>query len=149
MIRFILKTIEERPTFCTVDVKNNDFAPLNNVLMWAKYEIIGAEHFVEFDKVILGDMRITSNGVSFASNSEPKFPEKYTPVIVRDGDDESWMPELFLQKDKSHQELWFDCVNCSYQQIAPLMGNEKLIETNQKPPFYWKVKDKTAELIKS
>ncbi len=149
MIRFILKTIEERPAFRTVDVKNNDFVPLNDVLIGAKYEIIGAEHFVEFDEVIVGNMRITSKGISFAGDSEPKFPEKYTPVIVRDSDDESWVPELFLQKDEKHPELWFDCLNSPYKQMAPLMGNEKLVETNKKPPFYWKVYGETARLIKS
>lgn len=148
MIRFILKTIGNNPEFMTIDVKDNNFRNLNDVLQGSRFEIIGIEHFVEFDEVIVGDMRITSKGISFASDSEPKFPEKYTPVIARDEDNESWVPELFLQKDEKHPELWFDCLNCPYKQMAPLMGNEKLVETNKKPPFYWKAYGETARLIK-
>ena len=137
MIRFILKTIEERPAFRTVDVKNNDFTPLNDVLIGAKYEIIGAEHFVEFDEVIVGDMRITSKGISFASDSEPKFPEKYTPVIVRDGFADKWKTDLFLQKDDGQDGYWFDCANGTYKQMALLCDNKDFVGTTNKPKQYW------------
>ena len=148
MIRFILKTIEERPMLYTVDVKNNDFAPLNDVLIGAKYEIIGAEHFVEFDEVIVGDMRITSKGISFAGDSEPKFPEKYTPVIVRDEDDEVWRPRLFI-KTRISDRFCFETSQMSYNKIAPLAGNEHLIEQTKKPPFYWMAENGKPRLVKS
>lgn len=145
MIRFILKTIKERPTFRTVDVKNNDFALLNDILIGAKYEIIGIEHFITGNEVICGNMRINENGISFDTESEPKFPEKYTPVIVRDDDDENWIATVFYKINDGQ----FEGGEAYYHRIAPLGGNEHLIDNTDNPPFWWIIKDGKPKLIKS
>jgi len=145
MIRFILKTIEERPTFRTVDVKNNDFAPLNDVLIGAKYEIIGTEHFMEFDEVIVGNMRITSKGISFAGDSEPKFPEKYTPVIARDNNNSNWYAAVFMETHTDSFETGYE----NFRMIAPLKGNEHVMGYPMTPFFYWIAENGKTKLIKS
>jgi len=53
MIRFILKTIGNNPEFMTIDVKDNDFRNLNDVLQGSRFEIIGIEHFADRIKGII------------------------------------------------------------------------------------------------
>jgi hypothetical protein len=143
MIRFILKTIGNNPEFMTIDVKDNDFRKLNDVLQGSRFEIIGIEHFVEFDEVIVGDMRITSKGISFAGDSEPKFPEKYTPVIIRDDKEENWIGAIFYGINDGQ----FEGGEAYYHQVAPLKGNEHLINSTDNPPFWWIVKDGKPHLV--
>jgi len=143
MIRFILKTIEEKPHFRTVDVKNNDFASLNDILIGAKYEIIGIEHFITGNEVICGNMRINENGISFDTEPDPKFPEQYTRIIARDSDIENWIGTIFYKINDGQ----FEGGEAYYHQIAPLAGNENLIDKFDNPPFWWIVKDGKPHLV--
>lgn len=149
MIRFILKTIGNNPEFMTIDVKDNDFRNLNDVLQGSRFEIIGIEHFADRIK---GIIELTADCARFPgpmgtleirANAEPKFPEKYTPVIVRDDKEENWIGAIFYRINDGQ----FEGGETYYHQVAPLKGNEHLIDTADNPPFWWIVKKGKPHLV--
>lgn len=72
-----------------------------------------------------------------------EFPiRKYDPVIVRDSDDEKWMPAVFNKLDqddfyKNYLDAWFGEEIWGFKNMAPLKGNEKFIGTTADPSCLW------------
>lgn len=153
MIRFILKTIGNSHEFMTIDVKDNNFHDLNDVLQGSRFEIIGTEHIAEKNiKHTMAAIELTADCAKFhgpsgtleiRTNVEPKFPEKYAPVILRDDDCENWIGAVFYKINDGQ----FEGGETYYHQVAPLKGNEHLIDTADNPPFWWIIKDGKPHLV--
>ena len=172
MIRFILK--DSAGVFKTFDMQHPALeCALFNKLN--KHEVIGMERVDKEHTISLLPTEVLPDGkmgikVGFATggmvdtrqhgntipasnlvggtiHTEPQFPEKYTPVIARDADVEVWRPRLLV--GANNRVLGFDTPHLSYNQIAPLAGNEYLIATSKKPPFYWTTESGKIKLIKA
>jgi uncharacterized Zn-binding protein involved in type VI secretion len=157
MIRFILKAIGDTPRFHTVDVKHNDVSALNDVLRLTRFEIIGAEHIatgglIDGSKIAAHGTTITRGNTVTVSDGtytengfipNPQFPEKYTPVIARDDEESDWQAVVFLRTFSNY----FDASRESFYQIAPLAGNEHLIDTSDNPPYWWIIKDDKPHFV--
>lgn len=139
MIRFILKN--EQNEYRTIAVNSAELEKL----LQRNFEIVGQERMEEFYAKINAST-ITANKIR--AYEEPQFPEKYTPVITRDENDEMWRPRLFLQVRES-QKFVFETSQMNYHQMAILAGNENLIHTCDAPKIYWISDNGKPKLIKS
>ena len=70
------------------------------------------------------DLWHLANSHYFINNFKP-----FDKVLVRDGDNECWMPSLFGWVDRGLQDGIFVCGTSDWEQCIPFKGNEKLVGT--------------------
>lgn len=106
-----------------------------------------------------GSVRITPDAAIFTGSAgsvtitlgrdeDPKLPEKYTPVLVRDNTDGEWDVEAFLCLEEN-ADYPFACNSNNWKQIALFAGNEEFINTCKMPPVCWIAENGKPKLMRS
>ncbi len=154
MIRFILKNADGE--FRTVDVYNEQLETLIGWRTLGSYEIVGRELIGDLNPptIVIGsvsadsivskdsgnnDVDVRGTVEEYEFISKPEFPKENMPVISKDEENEHWRPGILHDIDNDGEI--FETCEGYYNLIAPLLGNEHLIDTEKNPPYWWEFKD--------